>query len=166
MTRQSLGDRFWSKVQVAGPSDCWEWKAYRNKAGYGVFGWTNKTTLAHRTAWGLEFGEIPEGMCVCHTCDNPACCNPSHLFLGTHRDNMGDCQKKGRHSWSANKPATRVSPTQGNFKLNEWQVVGAMSRWLMGHSGAQISRDLGVVPECVYAICNGVRWAHLFEEAE
>jgi len=91
-------NRFWSKVDKSG--DCWEWTGYRERYGYGrvsmvAIGMSNKV-LAHRAAWILTHGEIPSGMNICHTCDNPICVNPSHLFLGTHQDNMRDRDSKGR----------------------------------------------------------------------
>lgn len=94
--------RFWAKVDKRGPDECWEWKAHRQKLlGYGQFGMDRggprwDTVLAHRIAWELSNGPIPEDLIVCHSCDNPPCCNPGHLFLGTYRDNIQDAMSKGR----------------------------------------------------------------------
>lgn len=95
----SFGERFWSKVDIAGPSDCWVWLAGQNKDGYGKFSvGPARWDFAHRLAWLLEgSGWIPDGWCVCHKCDNPSCCNPRHLFPGTHRMNAVDKVRKGRH---------------------------------------------------------------------
>lgn len=93
----SLADRFWLKVDVREPDSCWEWTAYRDKTGYGTFGIDGKKERAPRVAWALASGEIPDGLCVLHTCDNPPCCNPKHLFLGTRADNVQDAIRKGRH---------------------------------------------------------------------
>lgn len=96
---------FWKKVRKTGPDDCWEWVGWRQKkaAGRLPYGmWrpspTQKSTplKAHRVAWTLINGPIPNGLCVCHRCDNPACCNPSHLWLGTASDNNKDRDGKGR----------------------------------------------------------------------
>lgn len=94
-------ERFWSKVDKNGPvipyvgTPCWTWIAYKNPLGYGVFN-ADKINSAHRFSYELHYGKIPEGMLVCHKCDNPSCVNPEHLFLGTDKDNMIDRDKKGR----------------------------------------------------------------------
>jgi hypothetical protein len=88
--------RFWSKVTLA-PSGCWEWQAARNEAGYGVIGYgPGKTTLAHRVSYILCVGPIPDGMFVCHSCDNPRCVRPTHLWLGDNAANLRDMARKGR----------------------------------------------------------------------
>lgn len=92
-----LADRFWAKVQKAGPDDCWPWLASRMPKGYGKLGIASTTPkLAHRVSWELHYGPIPEGLFVCHRCDNPPCVNPAHLFLGTCTDNLRDMVAKGR----------------------------------------------------------------------
>lgn len=93
----SLSCRFWSKVEKA--EGCWPWKASIFKqTGYGQFALESKRPInAHRMAWILTHGEIPDGMVVCHHCDNPLCVNPDHLFLGQQQDNMIDMATKGRH---------------------------------------------------------------------
>lgn len=88
--------RFLSKVDMRGRDECWEWTDYKNRDGYGNFWYDGTIINSHRFMYLVCVGEIPHGMCVCHSCDNPACANPSHLFLGTRRDNMLDMSKKGR----------------------------------------------------------------------
>jgi len=91
-----LKERFESKVDKKTSNECWNWKAGCFKRGYGQFDYKNKNVKAHRLAWELTHGPIPEGMCVLHHCDNPPCCNPNHLFLGTKKDNTQDMINKGR----------------------------------------------------------------------
>lgn len=89
-------DRFWKKVEFNSSSGCWDWTAYINKWGYGTFGFSGDTWLVHRVSWTEHNGPIPEGLLVCHHCDNPKCVRPDHLFLGTDKDNSDDKRKKGR----------------------------------------------------------------------
>jgi hypothetical protein len=89
--------RLWLKVIMRGPDDCWEWRGCKGGGGYGQFGLNGKSHGAHRVVYRVYYGVDPGELDVCHTCDNPGCCNPEHLFLGTHTDNMRDCVKKGRN---------------------------------------------------------------------
>jgi len=90
-------ERFKSKLSEPTETGCLLWTASKSNRGYGVFsdGW-GKTISAHRFAYQLAKGSIPAGMVVCHSCDNPACCNPDHLWLGTRSDNQRDMVAKGR----------------------------------------------------------------------
>lgn len=90
-----LEHKLFSKIIKDNTSECWEFKI-RHTNGYGQIHHSGKCLLAHRVSWQIHNGEIPEGMFVCHTCDNPPCVNPDHLFLGTHSDNMIDMYVKGR----------------------------------------------------------------------
>ncbi|MCK9570587.1 HNH endonuclease [Candidatus Pacearchaeota archaeon] len=97
-------DRFWSRVRLpnaVGVDVCWEWQGRVDKDGYGVTSVALTGQQSHRIAWILSHERlIPIGMQVLHRCDNPSCCNPSHLLLGTPKDNARDRDVKGRDRWS------------------------------------------------------------------
>lgn len=96
----TFSNRLWSKIEIRGPDECWPWKSKsRTKKGYGLIRRTgdgSKQTTAHRLAYEDKFGTVPEGQMVLHSCDNPPCCNPAHLFLGSGTDNAADRDGKGR----------------------------------------------------------------------
>ena len=98
MTRKNITERFWSKVRKT--DTCWIWTAgLQGSNGYGYFRISEQdgNVVAHRYSYELSNGLIPSGMLVCHTCDNPQCVNPNHLWLGSHKDNSCDAVNKKRN---------------------------------------------------------------------
>jgi hypothetical protein len=110
LLRQVVAERFWAKVSIAGPDECWLWTgAVRGgrRSGYGSFAMGRKQVLAHRFAYMLEYGPIPRDVDVCHRCDVRLCVNPAHLWTGTNADNVMDCVQKGR-SWQGRQKRGRT----------------------------------------------------------
>ena len=105
--RRSLRERFAEKTdRTAGPTGCWEWTGFRGPKGYGTVHVCDRryhTQRASRVAWELEYGAVPAGLHVLHTCDNPPCVNPAHLRLGTNKDNVDDRERKGRNKVPLNR---------------------------------------------------------------
>ena len=127
--------RFWKHTDRAGADECWIWKASRRKFGYGQIGIYHdgriRVVQAHRLSWELHHGMIPDGLFVCHQCDNPPCVNPAHLFLGTPADNSADAQWKGR--------TVQIAP---QFTLD--QVKDIRRRYRAGETRAAIASSFGV----------------------
>lgn len=98
---KSTQDRFWERVSRS--SRCWIWTGAHDRAGYGWMRIDGIIIGAHRIAWELAYGPIPDGLLVCHHCDNPTCVRPSHLFLGDHQDNYDDMVTKGRAHYQQRK---------------------------------------------------------------
>ena len=146
-------ERFWSKVDVRGPNECWEWQAGRDDEGYGFFQLNGRQVRAHRLAWELGQEESLGSRCALHSCDNPPCCNPAHVFPGTNAENTADKLAKGRHARGS---------LSARAALNELQVLGIMARWLQGIGHIKIAREFGVKRSQVPNIVYGRRWCHLF----
>jgi hypothetical protein len=147
----SLEDRFRSRVNVRRVDDCWPWTGPR-VSGYGVL-WRNGNNYgAHRVAWELANGPIPDGMFICHRCDNPPCCNPAHLFLGTQADNDADRTVKGRSSRGSKHP---------DAKLTEDTVRLIRGRFAGGEAIRQLAADFGVSGATIHAAVHRKTWRHV-----
>lgn len=144
--------RFWKNVSKGDKDECWLWTAARRSNRYGAFRAGNKCDSAHRFSWELHFGEIPEGMVVCHKCDNPPCVNPNHLFLGTHAENQRDKKIKGRAArGEANNKA----------KLTENDVREIRTLISQGLSSRQIASKFNVQHAAILTIKSGKNWSWL-----
>lgn len=123
----TIEERFWQKVTKLSDDECWPWIANKNNKGYGMLYWIKygRKILAHRVSHEIHNAPIDATMCVLHKCDNPPCCNPKHLFLGTMKDNHKDMVNKGRRviAWSPeNMPPHLPGFLNGNAKFTEEQV--------------------------------------------
>ena len=108
---QTLEERFWSKVQIGSPDECWLWTASQRN-GYGNLGIGGETMYSHRVAYYLTYGIDPADQLVCHTCDNRLCCNPNHLWLGAYQDNTTDMINKNRQAKGQQLPQTKLTEEQ------------------------------------------------------
>jgi len=174
--------RFWQKVEKT--DGCWFWLGARNSDGYGSFNIGNHGTGAHRIAYTLEVGNIPQGVSVLHSCDNRACVRPGHLFLGTQQDNVTDMMKKGRgNKASGDQNASRLYPgihrwgpthtlrlhperqargeRVAKAKLTSTQVIEIRTQWKQGMSQHALARKFGVTLSCIHWIVSGKTWRHL-----
>lgn len=146
-------NRFFDKVVM--PKDatrCWGWKAYKDNDGYGRLNVRGIPVRVSRLSWEISRGEIPHGKVVCHRCDNPECTNPLHLYLGSHKDNMRDRNRRGR---------TRSGEEHGNAILSEREVLEIISLARFGVTQRAIADRYGVESSRVSKIVAGKSWRHL-----
>lgn len=166
---ERLASRFWNKVDKSG--ECWIWTACRNPHGYGKFALSidGKWRLrdAHRVAWELANDSIPDGICVCHKCDNPSCVNPSHLFLGTQAENLADMKAKKRGTLGDKSTALRMpeklprGAENVSTRLTPDQVRAIREQRTQGASQNEIARRFGISQSTVRQIVNRKTWKHL-----
>lgn len=149
--RKTDKERFWEKVDKSG--ECWEWTAGKNSSGYGKFNVNGKTTSSHRFSYEIANGYIPDGMLVCHRCDNPACIRPSHLFVGTDGDNARDRNAKGRAA---------KGEEQGGSKLTEKDVKKIRDEYSHGKTTQEnLAKKYGVWQRTISDVVNRITWEHV-----
>lgn len=132
---------------------CLEWQGAKSKGmGYGNIRVGVSIKKTHRLAWELEYGLIPKGKQVCHKCDNPSCCNPKHLFLGTAKENAKDRDNKNRGA---------LGHRVGSTNLKDHDVVLIKQRLKKGHTHASIAKDYKVGTSTITHINIGTHWSHI-----
>lgn len=152
---RSIYHRFLQKVSMG---DCWEWKASKYPNGYGMFKANYGVTGAHRFSYEWHIGKIPEGMCVLHSCDNRACVNPGHLFIGTKKDNTHDMMRKGRFRYK--KPKVMRGMESPSAKISDLSVqrIRLVGRVI---SQRELGKIFGVGQQQISRILKNERWQHV-----
>ena len=151
---------FWSKVDMSGGEKaCWPWTGARKPVGYGNVRINKKDLLAHRVAFQMANGGIPEGFLVCHVCDHPPCCNPDHLMLGTAKSNAADMMAKHR----GRKPEFAARGTgNGNSKLNDAKVVQIREIYKSKEMNQyQLADAFGVTQAAIGSVLRNKTWRHV-----
>lgn len=155
--KEAIAIRFWKKVdKTNSPYGCWIWHSSFNGKDYGIICVNNKRILAHRVAWELTHGPVPDGMCVLHNCpggDNPSCVNPKHLWLGTQIDNVKDAARKNRFPH-------RFGHLSSGAKLTKDQVI-QIRQFPEFVTHTTISKLFGVCLSAISRIRNGKTWPNL-----
>lgn len=131
---------------------CWEWPGWRSPAGYGHVRWDGRQGTPHRFVYEAIYGAIPPGMMVLHRCDNPPCCNPDHLFLGTHADNMADMVAKAR-------PA--LGERNANAKLTENDVRAIRRKRAEGQTFPSLAVEFGISLPQAQNVVYRKQWRHV-----
>lgn len=143
--------RFWSHIEKK-DGDCWLWKGTIFKNGYGRVRFGFHTCVAHRVAYQLGKGDIPDDILVLHKCDVRNCCNPEHLFLGTDADNVHDCQNKNRRFVS---PCGEKHP-MAKLSKDDVSIIRKLRR--SGEKLASIAKRFSVTPQLICLISNNKIW--------
>jgi hypothetical protein len=147
----TLKERFLKKIARTSDTDCWLWIGGKSRGGYGCIGYKTGNISAHRASWIIHFGLIPENLHVLHTCDNPACVSPHHLFLGTNLDNVKDKEAKGRgnHPIGARNSSTKLTAEMvREIRDSPFRLT-------------YLGRVYGVTAMCIKKIKTGENWKHL-----
>jgi hypothetical protein len=138
------------------PSGCTIWTKSRDRFGYGYASVKGRRIYMHRFAWETVNGPIPAGLCALHKCDNPPCCNPDHLFIGTRRDNNADKMAKGRQSHG--EPHAHRGSSHGHAKLTEQDVIAIRRDWISHES---VAARYGVSASLISMIRARKIWTHI-----
>lgn len=164
----SAEDRFWAKVDRHGADECWEWTAHRQRQGYGQFamdrgGTRWRTEMAHRVALEFSGVEVPADRLACHHCDNPPCCNPAHLYVGTHGDNARDREQRSAWSLTMLRPEQRSrGESIGTAKLDEDSVREIRRLYDAGAiSQARLGEMFGVHQTKISEVVRRRTWKHV-----
>lgn len=149
--RKEPAEKFWTYVNKG--EHCWEWVGGKSSGGYGNMMIGRRNVRAHRFSWEIANGKPPDGMLVLHRCDNKACVRPSHLFIGTHADNVADKVGKRRQA---------TGEKIGSAKLTIPDVAAARKMYASGTmSHSQIAAALGVTRENIGMVVRRKTWAHV-----
>jgi hypothetical protein len=132
---------------------CMLWPMARSSNGYGHISLNYKTLSAHKVAWELKFGAVPDGLVVMHKCDTRACVNVEHLQLGTYKDNMQDCSKKRRIAHGTRNPHAKLTDSDVR-EIRELYASGKHTQW-------ELARRYGVWQGSIWQIIKGKAWRHL-----
>lgn len=147
--------RFWRKINKLSPSECWPWTGATNTRGYGKFRVNKKLYYATRMVWFLAHGAQPDGLGLLHKCDNPICCNPDHLFLGSRADNVADMTSKRRNR-------VPLGSDHSNATLTDSDVIAIRRlRATTSLTGVEIGKQFGVTKSTVARIITRQIWKHL-----
>jgi len=157
-----LEERFWSKVEKT--DSCWLWRGATRKFGYGRMKSNGHILVTHRISWEIHNGPIPKGLCVLHRCDNPACVNPAHLFLGTKSENNLDRDSKNRQAKDG-RSGVRLHPEcllrgilNPMSKLTPSDVAEIRQRYASGETQTSIAKDFPVCQAHISKIVRKVWW--------
>jgi hypothetical protein len=156
---------FLSHVEIGGPNECWEWKGSVSSEGYGQFRWPEKKVkLAHVAAYVFFIGRVRKRsgrrLCVCHSCDNPPCVNPKHLWLGTQQQNIADMIKKGRGSYPGHHQQ-KSGEDAANAKLSAKDVRKIRKLYATGkYTQKELGKKFGVIGCTIGAITSGYTWVN------